>query len=129
MGLGSLLTYSRMARFCRNPAMDSAFRPFSAGSDELLLNGRLLSALEFGQLRMDAQDYLDIAARASMLLDECQTAVLLRLRREGPRALRDIAENALYERGMFDWTTHDPDRSHARLVWEALLHDLTGSSG
>jgi len=105
--------------------MGPTFKPFSAGSDELLLSGWLLSALEFGQLRMNAQDYLDIAARARLLLDECAVATLLRLRRDGPRALREIVENALFERRVFDRPTHDPERLRAVEVYDALVQRLT----
>ena len=109
--------------------MNPAFRPFSAGSDELLLSGHLLSALEVGRLGMHAEDYRAIAARASMLLDGFETAVLLRMRREGPRALREMAENVLHERGAFEWTTYDPVRKRARMLCVALLLGLMASNG
>lgn len=81
--------------------MGSSFKTFSAGSDELLLSGWLLSALEFGQLPMNAEDYRDIACRARVLLDGCTSDTLVRMRRDGPRALRDIVENLLDERRAF----------------------------
>jgi hypothetical protein len=78
--------------------MGPSFKTFSAGSDELLISGWLLSALEFGQLPMNAKDYRDIASRAKELLGGCTVDTLVRLHRDGPRALRDIVENLLDER-------------------------------
>jgi hypothetical protein len=103
----------------------SSFKSLLPESDELLLSGWLLSAFEFGHLRMNAGDYLDVAVRARAILDECPVATLLRMRRDGPRALRDIIEAALIERGVFDRPTHDPGRVQAMRTCEALLLKLS----
>jgi hypothetical protein len=108
--------------------MDPSFKPFSTDSDELLVSGWLLSAFEFGQLRMSAGDYLDIAARARLLLSGCCVATLLRMRRDGPRALREIVESVLFERRVFDPPTHDPERIHALKVCDALVSRLVKSN-
>ena len=51
------------------------------------------------------------------------------MRREGPRALREMTENVLHERGAFEWTTYDPLRKRARMLCVALLLDLMASNG
>jgi hypothetical protein len=105
--------------------MGAPFKSLLPESDELLLSGWLLSAFEFGHLRMNAGDYLDVAVRAKGLLDECAVSTLLRMRRDGPRALRDIVETSLLERGVFDRPTHDPGRAHAVRICDALMLRLS----
>ena len=97
-------------------------RPFFAGSDDLLLGGHVLFALEAGRIRMHAGDYVEISTRLADMVDDLDTAVILRLRREGPPALRDMAENALHARGEPDWTSSISTRSHAESIWRDL-HD------
>ena len=103
-----------------HPGLD----PLHARFDELHLASLVLRALETGRLRMDAEDYQAISIQAAALLDECDTGVLLRVRREGPKALREIAENLLDDRGAFDSAAHDPHRHHSRLLSELLLSGL-----
>lgn len=104
--------------------MDSRLKPFYAGSDELHLASLVLRALEIGRLRMDADDYRAVSREAGELLDEYDTAVLMRLRREGPTALREIAENLLDNRGAFDSIAHDPARERAMLLTDLLIAGL-----
>lgn len=101
--------------------MKPAYWPCSANSDELLLSGHILAALEIGRLQMNAADYMAIASRASELLDHFETSVLLRMRRDGPIALREMAENLLGDRGAFDCAAHDPVRHRAMVVCGVLL--------
>jgi hypothetical protein len=104
--------------------MSLLFRPFFADSDQLLLGGHVLAALEHGQMRMDANDYLEIAAWMSDVLDRLDTGVLLRLRKEGPGAVRALAENALNDRGEVDWVPSRIDRVKADAIWRALRQRL-----
>lgn len=104
--------------------MKPAYWPCSANSDELLLSGHILAALENGRLRMNASDYLSIAQRAMELLDDFDTGVLLRMRRDGPIALRAMAENLLCDRGTFDCASSDPIREFAGNACGELLAKL-----
>jgi hypothetical protein len=78
-------------------------RPFFAESDALLLGCHVLLALETGRMRMHAADYQEIAAWLTDMVAGMATPVVMRLRNEGPPALRDVAENALCARGEPEW--------------------------
>jgi hypothetical protein len=95
-------------------------RPFFAGSDDLLLGGHVLLALETGRMRMHAADYEEISTWLADMVDDMETAIVLRLRREGPPALQDLAENALHARGEPEWTSSICTRSHAASIWRDL---------
>ena len=97
-------------------------RPFFAGSDDLLLGGHVLLALETGRIGMHAADYAEISTWLADMVGDMETPVVLRLRREGPPALQDVAENALHTRGEPEWTSSIATRSHAAFIWRDL-HD------
>jgi len=96
--------------------------PFFAGSDDLLLGGHVLFALETGRMQMHAADYEELSTWLADIVGEMDTPVVLRLRREGPPALQDVAENALHARGEPEWTSSISTRSHAESIWRDL-HD------
>lgn len=100
--------------------MSHVFRPFFADSDQLLLGSHVLSALEVGRMRMHADDYFEIANWMVETFERLDTAVLLRLRREGPTALRGVAENALNARGEVDWISDRRARVKAEAAWRQL---------
>jgi hypothetical protein len=102
------------------------FKPFFANRDDLLLGGHLLSALEVGRLAMHAADYAEIAGWVADLFERMDTGVLLRLRQEGPDALRVAAENALHERGEVDWTADRLARVRSELAWRVLCARMSG---
>ncbi|MEP7297500.1 MAG: hypothetical protein ABI702_15045 [Burkholderiales bacterium] len=104
-------------------------RPHHASYDELQLAGLVLRAMEAGSLRMDAADYLAVALQAGELLDQYETDFLLMFRRQGPKALREIAENLLDMRGAFDGHAHDPVRQRAAFMSEILIARLMASRG
>ncbi|MET0209457.1 MAG: hypothetical protein ABW220_10475, partial [Burkholderiaceae bacterium] len=81
-------------------------RPFFAASDDLLLGGHLLLALENARMPMHAMDYAGVSVWVGEVLSDLDTAVVLRLRTEGPIAVRELAENALFERGEPDWAAN-----------------------
>lgn len=95
-------------------------RPFFAGSDDLLLGGHVLLALETGRMRMHAADYEEISTRLADMVGDMDTPVVLRLRREGPPAVQDVAENTLHARGEPEWTSSISTRSHAASIWRDL---------
>jgi hypothetical protein len=101
--------------------MGTVFRPFFADSDQLLLGGHVLSALEIGRMRMHAEDYFEISNWMVDVFDRLPLEVLLRLRREGPTPLRHIVENALHERGEVDWVADRRTRIRAEAEWRNLI--------
>jgi hypothetical protein len=101
--------------------MSRVFWPFFANADHLLRGGHVLLELELGRLPMDAADYRTIAIWASDILDHLDTRVLLRLRREGPSALKLVAENALSDRGEPAWATDEKTHEDVRRAWDSLL--------
>jgi hypothetical protein len=104
--------------------MGNVFKPFFADSDQLLLGGHVLSALELGRARMRAADYFEVSAWMVDVFDRLDLGVLLRLRREGPTPLRLIAENVLNDRGEVDWTADRAARIKAECVWRNLRQRL-----
>lgn len=104
--------------------MSQVFRPFFADSDQLLLGSHVLSALEIGRMRMHADDYFEIASWMVDAFDRLDVGVLLRLRREGPTALRLVVENALNERGEVDWVEDRRARVKAEAAWRQLRQRL-----
>jgi hypothetical protein len=104
--------------------MSLLFRPYFADSDQLLLGGHVLAALELGRMRMDAHDYLEIAAWMGDVIDRLDTPMLLRLRKEGPASVRVMAENALNDRGEVDWLPSRLGRVKAEAEWRALRRRL-----
>lgn len=105
--------------------MSLLFRPFFADSDQLLLGGHVLAALELGRMRMDAHDYLEIASWMADVIDRLDTGMLLRLRKQGPSSVRVMAENALNDRGEVDWLPSRLERVKAEVVWRSLRERLT----
>jgi hypothetical protein len=75
-------------------------------------------------MRMDAEDYFEIAAWMVGVFDQLDLPVLLRLREQGPSALRIVAENALNERGEVDWVVDRATRVRAESTWRALRQRL-----
>jgi len=100
-------------------------RPFFAGSDDLLLGGHVLLALETGRMRMHAADSAEVSAWLADMVDDMETSVVLRLRRERPPALQGMAENALHTRGEPEWTSSISTRSHAAAIWRDLHNRLS----
>ena len=100
------------------------YRPFFTEPDDLMLAGRVLLALETGRLQMHAAEYMELSSWMTDTVRHSSTPAVLRIRSEGPPALRSIAENALYVRGAHDWALDLPDTRHAEFVWHALLGRL-----
>ena len=76
--------------------------------DDLLIGSHILSALEVGRFRMHPSDYFEIAGWVSGILHRLPTAALRQLRREAPRVLAEMAENALGDRGESLWPEKAP---------------------
>jgi hypothetical protein len=104
--------------------MGNVFKPFFADSDQLLLGGHVLSALEIGKARMRASDYFEVSAWMVDVFDRLDVGVLMRLRREGPTPLRLIAENVLNDRGEVDWVSDRAARIKAECIWRSLRQRL-----
>lgn len=109
----------------RKHCMGTPFNPFFAGSDQVLLGGHLLAALEVGRMPMHAADYREISTWMAEVFDDIDLDVLVRLQREGPSALRPIAENALCARGEPDWVVDAQARRCAERAWCGLRRRLT----
>ena len=104
--------------------MHDVRRPFSANNDQLLLSGLVLMAFEGGGMPMHPADYTEIASWTANIMSYLDIRVLFRLRSAGLYPLRDLAENALSERGIQNWLSDIPARLHAESEWELLLGRL-----
>ncbi len=102
--------------------------PFFTGPDDVMLAGQVLHAFETGYLMMHAADYMELSAWMTDTVHHTSTPALLRLRIEGPAALRAIAENSLYIRGEHDWASDLAAARHAESVWRALLARLNAGA-
>lgn len=77
-------------------------------TDEIMLAGHLLAAMESGRVPMHADDYLQIARWVSGELDRLASFELARFRLRLPGALQDIAENLLHQRAVLTPPTETP---------------------
>jgi hypothetical protein len=96
-------------------------------SDELLLAGHMLRALERGHVQMHASDYRTIASWVGLALGDLDTPALKLLHPCAPPALLCVIENLLHARHEPGWSTHSgpvTDETwsvlHARLTRPAL---------
>jgi hypothetical protein len=105
-----------MASICR--------RQLFSDLDQLLIGGGVLAAFERGHLRMDANDYLDIARWMIETLDRLDTTQLCDVRRAGPAATRCLAENCLCACGDRIWIADRLGLARARSGWQELLKRL-----
>ena len=104
--------------------MTSSRRPFFAHSDELLFGSHLLAALDVGALDMHAKAYTSIACRVVELISMLRSSVVARLRDEGPRAIRPLAEKVLHLRGDPAWSGPESNTAGARRILSSLLGRL-----
>jgi hypothetical protein len=108
--------------------MSRTHHPYAADSAELLLGSDMLLALEDGRMGMRAVDYHSIASFATDILDTLDTASVVRLRQEGPSALRAVAENALHGRGIVDWSSDRTAHVRAVAVWCGLRNRIVAGA-
>jgi hypothetical protein len=93
-------------------------------SDELVLAGHMLHALDCGRVPMHAADYHDIAGWASAEFSLMDTAMLRVLRHLVPEVMRPLVENHLHRRRVCDWSTDPGVQAVADRVWESLRGKL-----
>jgi hypothetical protein len=93
-------------------------------SDELVLAGRMLQALDGGRIAMHAVDYQDIAGWISAELALMETDVLRAMHRQVPECVQTIVENHLHRRSDSAWAVDAWAQPVADCVWASLLERL-----
>ena len=104
--------------------MRSSSSPRVKCSDELLLAGHMLQALDSGRISMHAIDYLDIAGWISAEFALMDTACLRALHHLVPASMQSIVENHLHRRREGAWTSDARTHAVADLVWHSLRAKL-----
>jgi hypothetical protein len=99
-------------------------RSLLSPTDQLLLGGEVLDALDTRCMPLDAKGYRSTAVWMMDVLGALDNEILRRLRECGPGPIRVLAENELSDRGDCHWGSDTAASAVAAIEWPRLVRRL-----